>query len=179
MPEFLCCLSARDRALCAPEKLDQVSAPVTTSAARDNTGWVQLNGLKPNVHYYYLPFSRNDVGEEGSFRTLPSAEDHHDPVTNRRGLFNFRFQFGSCANQKPGSGTGPGLPAYETMLKTLPGKVHFSIMNGDWLYEDNNPKEPGKPRWVAYPQPHVVIQYYDGRTGDLVYSEPVHVGSTK
>ena len=79
---------------------------------------------------------RNDVGEEGSFLTLPSAEDHRDPVTNPRGLFNFRFQFGSCANQKPGSGTGPGLPAYETMLKTLPGKVHFSIMNGDWLYED-------------------------------------------
>ena len=24
------------------------------------------------------------------------------------------------------------------------------------------------------PQPHVVIQYFDGRTGDLVYAEPVH-----
>ena len=40
----------------------------------------------------------------------------------------------------------------------------------------NNPKEPGKPRWVAYPRPHVVIQYYDGRTGDLLYAEPVHLG---
>ncbi len=33
-------------------------------------------------------------------------------------------------------GTGPGLPAYGTMLKQLPGSIHFSIMNGDWLYED-------------------------------------------
>jgi alkaline phosphatase D len=120
----------------SPAHLDQVSAPVTTTAVRDNTGWAQLTGLKPNVRYYYLPFTRNDVGEEGSFITLPAPEDYRDPVTNPRGLFNFRFQFGSCANQKPGSGTGPGLPAYETMLKTLPGKIHFSIMNGDWLYED-------------------------------------------
>jgi len=120
----------------SPDRLDLVSAPVATTAARDNTGWVQITGLKPNVRYYYVPFTSNDVGEEGSFLTLPSAEDHRDAVTNPRGLFNFRFQFGSCANQKPGSGTGPGLPAYETMLRTLPGKAHFSIMNGDWLYED-------------------------------------------
>jgi hypothetical protein len=40
----------------------------------------------------------------------------------------------------------------------------------------NNPKEPGTARWVAYPRPHAVIQYYDGRTGDLVYAEPVHLG---
>ena len=38
----------------------------------------------------------------------------------------------------------------------------------------NNPTEPGKPRWVAYPRPHLVIQYYDGLTGDLVYAESVH-----
>jgi alkaline phosphatase D len=120
----------------SPDKLDQVSAPVTTAAARDNTGWVLLTGLKPNVRYYYVPFTRNDLGDEGSFLTLPSEADYRDADTNPRGLFNFRFQFGSCANQKPGAGSGPGLPAYETMLKSLPGKVHFSIMNGDWLYED-------------------------------------------
>jgi alkaline phosphatase D len=42
----------------------------------------------------------------------------------------------------------------------------------------NNPVAPGRSRWVAYPRPHVVIQYYDGRTGDLLYAEPVH-GATK
>jgi alkaline phosphatase D len=95
-----------------------------------------LTGLLRNHRYYYLPFTSNDAGPDGMFLTLPSAEDHRDAITNPRGLFNFRFQFGSCANQRPGDGTGPGLPAYGTMLETLPGKVHFSIMNGDWLYED-------------------------------------------
>ncbi|MGH9722037.1 MAG: alkaline phosphatase D family protein, partial [Bryobacteraceae bacterium] len=28
----------------SPDRLDQVSAPVMTTAVRDNTGWVQING---------------------------------------------------------------------------------------------------------------------------------------
>jgi hypothetical protein len=38
-----------------------------------------------------------------------------------------------------------------------------------------NPRADGSSRWVAYPKPHVVIQYFDGVTGDLLYAEPVHV----
>jgi hypothetical protein len=38
-----------------------------------------------------------------------------------------------------------------------------------------NPRSDGSKRWVAYPKPHVVIQYFDGVTGDLLYAEPVHV----
>jgi hypothetical protein len=38
-----------------------------------------------------------------------------------------------------------------------------------------NPLERGKTRWVAYPKPHVVIQYYDGVSGDLLYAEPIHL----
>jgi hypothetical protein len=38
----------------------------------------------------------------------------------------------------------------------------------------SNPAEPGRNRWVAYPRPHAVIQYYDGMTGDLLYAESVH-----
>jgi alkaline phosphatase D len=120
----------------SPDRLDVVSPPVTTTAVHDNTGWIHLTGLKPNTRYYYLPFTRSDAGQTGSFLTLPAAEDYRDPTTNPRGLFNFSFQFGSCADQRPVNGTGPSLPAYATMLRTLPGKIHFSIMNGDWLYED-------------------------------------------
>ena len=120
----------------APGRLNQLSSPTVTSYDRDNTGWVRLTGLQPNTLYYYQPITSRDAGQEGSFHTLPSSKDFVDPTTNPRGLFNFSFQFGSCANQKPGSGTGPGLPAYATMLRSLPGKAHFSIMNGDWLYED-------------------------------------------
>jgi phosphodiesterase/alkaline phosphatase D-like protein len=120
----------------SPERLDRLSEPVATTADRDNTGWARIKGLQPNTRYYYQPVTANDAGPEGSFVTLPSPEDFRDLATNPRGLFNFRFQFGSCANQKPGNGTGPTLPAYATMLSSLPGKIHFSIMNGDWLYED-------------------------------------------
>ena len=120
----------------APDRLDRISEPGVTSEDRDNTGWTRLTGLQPNTRYHYMPVTAGDTGYEGSFLTLPSPGDHRDPVTNPRGLFNFRFEFGSCANQKPGSGSGPNLPAYGTMLKTLPGKIHFSVMNGDWLYED-------------------------------------------
>ena len=37
----------------------------------------------------------------------------------------------------------------------------------------NNPKEEGKDRWVAYPIPQVIFQYYSGISGDLLYSETV------
>jgi alkaline phosphatase D len=43
----------------------------------------------------------------------------------------------------------------------------------------NNPKQPGKDRWVAYPKPHVLFQYYDGKTGNLQYAEPVHANAQR
>jgi hypothetical protein len=37
----------------------------------------------------------------------------------------------------------------------------------------NNPVKEGEYRWVAYPRPQIVMQYYDGFTGGLLYAEPV------
>ena len=37
----------------------------------------------------------------------------------------------------------------------------------------NNPQLPGRQRWVAFPQPQVIFQYYDGLTGRLKYAEAV------
>jgi alkaline phosphatase D len=37
----------------------------------------------------------------------------------------------------------------------------------------DNPLRPGETRWLAYPRPHVVMQYYDGFTGALRYAETV------
>ncbi|MCH8923940.1 MAG: alkaline phosphatase D family protein, partial [Planctomycetes bacterium] len=37
----------------------------------------------------------------------------------------------------------------------------------------NNPKKLGETRWVAFPRPHVIFQYYDGRTGKLLYAEAI------
>ena len=37
----------------------------------------------------------------------------------------------------------------------------------------NNPKNLGEERWVAFPKPQVIFQYFDGRTGDLRYAESI------
>jgi len=108
-----------------------------TTAEHDHAGWVQLADLKPNTVYHYRVFI-NDFpqGLAGTFRTMPSGDDYRHPELNPRGLFNFRFQFASCANQNPGSGIGPTLPTYDTLLRDWKDRVNFTIMNGDWLYEE-------------------------------------------
>ncbi len=47
----------------------------------------------------------------------------------------------------------------------------FCVVQVNNVY--NSPKRLGEERWVAYPRPQVVFQYYDGRTGDLRYAEAV------
>jgi len=42
----------------------------------------------------------------------------------------------------------------------------------------NNPKKFGDTRWVAYPQPQVIFQYFDGLTGDLRYAEAISLTSS-
>ena len=37
----------------------------------------------------------------------------------------------------------------------------------------NVPVQRGGKRWMAYPQPQVIFQYYDGLTGDLRYAESI------
>ncbi|MBA7591258.1 hypothetical protein ES708_33410 [subsurface metagenome] len=37
----------------------------------------------------------------------------------------------------------------------------------------NNPQKRGEQRWVAFPKPQVVFQYYHGLTGELLYAEAV------
>jgi len=53
----------------------------------------------------------------------------------------------------------------------LRNRVIYCIaqINNVW----RNPKEDDETRWVAYPKPQAVIQYYDGRTGDLLYAESI------
>jgi hypothetical protein len=37
----------------------------------------------------------------------------------------------------------------------------------------NNPINLGEKRWLAFPKPQVIVQYYDGRTGVLQYAEAI------
>lgn len=39
-----------------------------------------------------------------------------------------------------------------------------------------NPDSEGRNRWVAYPRPQAIFQYYDGLTGDLLYAESILSG---
>ncbi len=47
----------------------------------------------------------------------------------------------------------------------------FCVIRINNVFE--NPDSEGRQRWVAYPRPQAVIQYYDGLTGDLLYAESV------
>ncbi len=119
-------------------QLDQTSGVVTMTAEHDHTGTITLSGLQPETMYYYQVFiGKVPSGPAGSFLTLPDAEAHREATYNPRGLFNFRFQFGSCANQNPKGGIGPSLPTFATMQRDLHGKSLFSIMNGDFIYEEH------------------------------------------
>lgn len=37
----------------------------------------------------------------------------------------------------------------------------------------DNPDRDGRSRWVAYPRPQAVFQYYDGLSGELLYAESI------
>ena len=127
-------------------RLTMSSDPVITSIEHDNTGIVTLEGLQPDVRYYYtvdtLPA---ESGRSGSFRTLPDAAAFTDPKLNPKGLFNFRFEFGCCNNQRHGEELKVPLATYATMNREISGNIHFAILNGDWLYEEK--REFTVPEW--------------------------------
>lgn len=124
-------------------RLDQVSEPAATRIEDDNTGVAVLSGLEPDRRYHYqIEVAGRPHGLPGSFRTLPDSEAVRDPEHNPRGLFNFRFQIGSCANQNPLHGNGHRLRTYETLNRDWAERVHFHIMNGDWLYEEKRAHPP-------------------------------------
>ena len=37
----------------------------------------------------------------------------------------------------------------------------------------NNPVEEGEDRWVKFPHPQIIFQYYSGWTGKLLYAESI------
>lgn len=107
-----------------------------TRLENDNTGWVHISGLEPNTTYdYEVELDSGYWMKGGSFTTLPN-EDQVRNAHNPKGLFNFSFEFG-CGNNQARRGTpGPSLPGFKTMYEMFKGKIHFQIMNGDWLYEE-------------------------------------------
>lgn len=119
------------------DSLTQTSPVATTSIDHDNTGVAELTDLKADTRYHYQIFVLgNPHGLPGSFLTLPSVKGSINTEHNPKGLFNFRFEVGSCSNQNPLHGIGHREPTYENLNKSWADKTHFHIMNGDWLYEE-------------------------------------------
>ena len=117
--------------------LNQASEPATTRIGHDNTGVALLKNLKSDTRYHYQVWvNGRPHGLPGVFRTLPRADDTRHEKYNPQGLFNFRFQIGSCANQNPLHGGGHRTTTYEFLNRDWAKKVHFHIMNGDWSYEE-------------------------------------------
>lgn len=130
-------------------KLNQVSKNVKSDLENDNTGWIHLQGLKPNTTYYYevqIVGNKDAKTPGGSFRTFPDPKAYVDKKLNPKGLFNFSFEFACGNNQNPGQGGGSALPAFKTMLNHLQGKAIFAIQNGDFLYETEREYKP--QQWI-------------------------------
>ena len=120
-----------------PRVMDQTSDPATTVLSSDNTGTVDLKGLKADTRYHYqIWVNDRPHGLAGSFKTMPSSEETRNDEYNPKGLYNFKFEIGSCANQNPLHGNGHHAPTYDNLNKSWARKVNFHIMNGDWLYEE-------------------------------------------
>jgi phosphodiesterase/alkaline phosphatase D-like protein len=111
------------------------AASVETKLENDCAAWVRIPGLLSNTKYF-VTFEGGDEAQVGSFRTLPSASDFADAETNPGGLFNFSFAFGSCSNQRNPQGMNSELYTYRNLNAKHADKTLFSIMNGDWLYEE-------------------------------------------
>ena len=121
-----------------------------TKLKHDNTGWVELTGLSPNMEYFYRIETPSVSAPVASFYTLPDTSLYQDNQLNPEGLFNFRFEFACGNNQNKEQGSGPELPAFKTMLEKLYGKIYFSIQNGDWLYEESRKFTPAE--WLSQVQ---------------------------
>ncbi|MAF23514.1 MAG: alkaline phosphatase [Roseibacillus sp.] len=147
-------------------KLNLSTSFTTRGPEHDYTGLLTIDNLSPNTRYHYRIA---DHQLQGSFRTMPRAEDYRNPAGNPEGLFNFRFEF-ACGNNPKGGGdsVGPTLPIFDTLNAKVRDQIHFAILNGDWLYETRRDYPPSE--WL-----HQVGLSAD-KTPRLVEKAPTIVG---
>lgn len=131
-----------------PLNLNRSIAAANTEYEHDLTQSVELQGLASDTRYFYQVYIQDlPQGKINSFKTLPNSNELKDAKFNPRGLFNFKFEIGCCANQNPLHGIGHALPTYQTMNSKIARDMDFAIMNGDWLYEEL--RETSPEAWMA------------------------------
>ena len=100
-------------------------------------------------------------GPHNSVNHVPLKDESDRPATGR-----WKFGPREC-DIRWSSYIMPDLPRLERLYP------HFCVVQVNNVF--NQPLKLGGERWVAYPHPQVVFQYYDGRTGELAYAESVTV----
>ena len=98
-------------------------------------------------------------GPHNSVNHVPELDESNRPATGK-----FKFGPREC-DIRWSSYILPDLPRLERLYP------HFAVVQVNNVF--NMPQTLGGNRWVAYPDPQVVFQYYDGRTGELDYAESV------
>ena len=132
------------------------SKPKRTTTTQDGS---LLESLDSSTKYYYEVTTGNRPARvanlQGHFHTLPSLQDTVSPEANPHGLFNLRFEFACGNNQNPDAGSAyhEALPAYATMRRNLvrddaESFVDFAILNGDWLYENDDKRRETPAQWA-------------------------------
>ena len=98
-------------------------------------------------------------GPHNSVNHVPKNDESDRPATGK-----FKFGPREC-DIRWSSYILPDLERSERMYP------HFCVVQLNNVF--NMPKKLGGTRWVKYPHPQVVFQYYDGRTGQLQYAESI------
>ncbi|MEC9092516.1 MAG: alkaline phosphatase D family protein, partial [Planctomycetota bacterium] len=100
-------------------------------------------------------------GPHNSVNHVPKNDEMDRPITGK-----FKFGPREC-DIRWSTYILPDLPRLERLYP------HFCIVKVNNVF--NMPKKLGDKRWVAYPHPQVIFQYFDGRTGELAYSQTITV----
>ena len=98
-------------------------------------------------------------GPHNSVNHVPALDESNRPATGP-------FKFGPrVCDIRWSSYILPDLPRLERLYP------HFCIVQVNNVF--NMPQKIGDTRWIAYPHPQIIFQYYDGRTGELAYAESI------
>ncbi|MHC4403496.1 MAG: alkaline phosphatase D family protein, partial [Planctomycetota bacterium] len=101
------------------------------------------------------------------FASGPHNSVNHRPEDEGNRPVNGPFQYGPRACEIRWSTTAlSDIPRGHRMFP------HFCVVQVNNVF--NNPLERGGTRWVAYPRPHVLFEFYDALTGELRYAEAIH-----
>jgi hypothetical protein len=98
-------------------------------------------------------------GPHNSVNHVPKNDEMDRPATGK-----FKFGPREC-DIRWSSYILPDLPRMERLYP------HYAVVKVNNVF--NMPKKLGDERWVAYPHPQVVFQYYNGNTGELEYAESI------